>query len=138
MGPFRTHCIDCDSAYAIFIEAVKRSGQGSVLHNGSLPYYHPPRGRYEHLFHRTAPSIAVFWTNLHFLGRKHDSISGVHPSGWTGRGPENRLTEPGFRGESPWPSTAHIRSSLSARSCRSSWAESRPMRSPSATASAAT
>ena len=77
MGPFRTHCIDCDSAYAIFIEAVKRSGQGSVLHNGSLPYYHPPRGRYEHLFHRTAPSIAVFWTNLHFLGRKHDSISSV-------------------------------------------------------------
>jgi hypothetical protein len=29
MGPFRTHCIGCDSAYAIFIEAVKRSGQGS-------------------------------------------------------------------------------------------------------------
>jgi phospholipase/lecithinase/hemolysin len=26
---------------------------------------------------------------------------GVHPSGWTGRGPENRLTDPGFRGESP-------------------------------------
>jgi hypothetical protein len=27
------------------------------------------------------------------------SPSGVHPSGWTGRGPENRLTDPGFRGE---------------------------------------
>jgi len=26
------------------------------------------RGRYEHLFRITTPSIAVFWTNLHFLG----------------------------------------------------------------------
>ena len=33
--------------------------------------------------------------------------------GWTGGGPENRLTEPGFRGESPWLSTARIRSSSS-------------------------
>src|SRR5262245_27719684 len=30
----------------------------------------------------------------------------VHPLGWTGRGPENRLTDPGFRGESPWLSIA--------------------------------
>ena len=44
--------------------------------------------------------------------------------GWTGGGPENRLTEPGFRGESPWLSTARIRSSSSGRSSRSSWAES--------------
>jgi len=35
------------------------------------------RGSYEHLFHRAIPSIAVFWTNLHFLGRQHDSISSV-------------------------------------------------------------
>jgi transposase len=46
--------------------------------------------------------------------------------GWTGAGPENRLTEPGFRGESPWLSTARIRSSSSGRSSRGSWAESRP------------
>jgi hypothetical protein len=47
---------------------------------------------------------------------------------WGGQvgGPENRLTEPGFRRESPWLSAAHIRSSSSARSCRSFWAESRP------------
>src|SRR5207245_8246034 len=38
-------------------------------------------------------------------------LCGLHPSGWTGRGPENRLTEPGFRGESAWPSTDHIRTS---------------------------
>src|SRR5947209_17181844 len=38
MGPFRTHCIDCDSAYAIFIEAVKRSGQGPSCQDRSLPY----------------------------------------------------------------------------------------------------
>src|SRR4029450_11155988 len=62
----------------------------------------------------------------------------VHPLGWTGRGPENRLTDPGFRGESPWLSTARIRSNSSDWSSRSSWVESRPTRSPSATASAAT
>src|SRR5437870_5745505 len=38
MGPFCTHCIDCDSAYAIFIEAAKRSGQGSSWKDRSLPY----------------------------------------------------------------------------------------------------
>src|SRR5260370_29506741 len=64
--------------------------------------------------------------------------AGVHPVGWTGGAPENRLTEPGFRGESPWLSTARIRSSSSVRSSRSSWAESRPTPSPSATASAVT
>jgi isoquinoline 1-oxidoreductase subunit beta len=63
---------------------------------------------------------------------------GVHPLGWTGGGPENRLTEPGFRGESPWLNTARIRSSSSGRSSTSSWAESRPTPSPSATASAVT
>jgi hypothetical protein len=49
------------------------------------------------------------------------SFPGMHPVGWTGGGPENRLTEPGFRGESPWLSTARIRSSSSVRSSRSSW-----------------
>jgi hypothetical protein len=27
------------------------------------------RSRYEHLFRRTTPSIAVFWTNLRFRGQ---------------------------------------------------------------------
>jgi transposase len=53
----------------------------------------------------------------------------VHPVGWTGSGPENRLTDPGFRGESPWLSTARIRSSSSGKWSRSSWAESGPTRS---------
>ena len=61
----------------------------------------------------------------------------VHPLGWTGRGPENWLTDPGFRGESPWLSIARIRSNSSDRSSSNSWLESRPTRSPSATASAA-
>jgi hypothetical protein len=39
----------------------------AVAANPSLT--NPPRGRYEHLFHRTTPSIAVLWTNLHFLGQ---------------------------------------------------------------------
>ena len=41
--------------------------------------------------------------------------------GWTGGEGENRLTEPGFRGEGPWPSTARIRSSSSARSSKNFW-----------------
>src|SRR5205809_8121940 len=57
--------------------------------------------------------------NLAFLG--------VHPSEWTGGGPENRLTEPGFRGESPWLSTARIRSSSSGKSSRTIW-PARPSR----------
>src|SRR6266568_5358403 len=31
---------------------------------------------------------------------------GVHPTGWTGEVTRIRLFRPGFRGESPWPSTA--------------------------------
>ena len=54
----------------------------------------------------------------------------MHPLGWTGGGAENWLIEPGFRGESPWLSTARIRSSSSGRSSRSSWAESHPTHSP--------
>jgi hypothetical protein len=73
-----------------------------------------------------------------FLDSKKSTRFGVHPREWTGGGPENRLTEPGFRGESPWLSTTRIRSSSSARSSRSFWAESHPTGSPSATASAAT
>src|SRR5262249_44092911 len=60
----------------------------------------------------------------------------VHPLGWTGRGPENRLTDPGFRGESPWLSIACIRSNSTHTSSSNSWLESRPTGSPSATASA--
>src|SRR5215467_15211365 len=50
---------------------------------------------------------------------------------------ENRLTEPGFRGESPWPSTARIRSSSSARSSKNFWVGSHCTPSPGATGSAA-
>src|SRR5215467_13378241 len=53
--------------------------------------------------------------NSSLKGVKIGRRSGVHPLGWTDGEGENRLTEPGFRGESPWPSTARIRSSSSAR-----------------------
>jgi transposase-like protein len=33
------------------------------------------RGRLEHLFHKTTPSIAVFWTSLHFLGQLSSSVA---------------------------------------------------------------
>src|SRR6516164_3499283 len=62
---------------------------------------------------------------------------GVHPLGWTGGEGENRLTEPGFRGESPWPSSARIRSSSSARSSKNFWVGSHCTPSPGATGSAA-
>jgi hypothetical protein len=32
-------------------------------------------GRLEHLFHKTTPSIAVFWTSLHFLGQLSSSVA---------------------------------------------------------------
>src|SRR5262249_40373374 len=63
--------------------------------------------------------------------------SGVHPLGWTDGEGENRLTEPGFRGESPWPSTARIRSSSSARSSKNFWVGSHCTPSRGATGSAA-
>src|SRR5262249_22981567 len=63
--------------------------------------------------------------------------TGVHPLGWTDGEGENRLTEPGFRGESPWPSTARIRSSSSARSSKNFWVGSHCTPSRGATGSAA-
>jgi transposase-like protein len=33
------------------------------------------RGRLKHLFHKTTPSIAVFWTSLHFLGQLSSSVA---------------------------------------------------------------
>jgi len=63
--------------------------------------------------------------------------SGVHPYGWTGEDLRIGLSGPGFRGESPWPRNADIRSSSNVRLSKST----RPVRpctgSPSATASAA-
>ena len=62
----------------------------------------------------------------------------LHPCGWTGEDVRIGLSGPGFRGESPWPRSAGIRSSSSGRLCRSIRRARPCTASPSATASAAT
>src|SRR5262249_5621257 len=74
---------------------------------------------------------------IHAAGSLAGPYPGVHPLGWTDGEGENRLTEPGFRGESPWPSTARIRSSSSARSSKNFWVGSHCTPSRGATGSAA-
>jgi hypothetical protein len=43
-----------------------------------------------------------------YMERKYIPPDGVHPLGWTDGEGENRLTEPGFRGESPSPGRPRI------------------------------
>src|SRR5262249_17989562 len=78
-------------------------------------------------------SITVADCRAHMAERRKNGIMWSAPLGvdrWEG---ENRLTEPGFRGESPWPSTARIRSSSSARSSKNFWVGSHCTPSPGAT-----
>src|SRR6266516_8118574 len=65
-------------------------------------------------------------------------VRGVQPTGWTGEVSRIRLFRPGFRGESPWPSTAAIRSSSSGKSSRTIWPARPSTGSPNDTTSAAT
>src|SRR5215472_4524992 len=99
----------------------------SVYLAAGCPWVPRRSGLYIELSARATMAVsAIFWT-----------INGVHPLGWTDGEGENRLTEPGFRGESPWPSTARIRSSSSARSSKNFWVGSHCTPSPGATGSAA-
>src|SRR5262245_17875837 len=64
--------------------------------------------------------------------------SGVHPCGWADEDVRIGLSGPDFRGESPWPHSADIRSSSGGRLFRSTRPARPYMGSPSAMASAAT
>jgi hypothetical protein len=57
----------------------------------------------------TSKSFSLIETSI----RSCWALIGMHPSGR--QVGENRLTEPGFRGESPWRSAARVRSSSKAR-----------------------
>src|SRR6266516_2347605 len=84
-----------------------------------------------------AVSAAVQGRSARALGILHPPF-GVHPTGWTGEVTRIRLFRPGFRGESPWPSTAAIRSSSSGKSSRTIWPARPSTGSPNDTTSAAT
>jgi hypothetical protein len=68
---------------------------------------------------KTAGVCLVLWCPIRAcmapIGSKFGSKTGVHPLGWTDGEGENRLTEPGFRGESPWPSTEASRGTWTPR-----------------------